>query len=84
MIDIHQRFKRLRALALPHPALAKDVLRLATPVTLGMLTFTLLSIVDTAMLGHLGSLPLAAAGVAGVLYFAVVFPISSMSVGTQT
>jgi len=49
-----------------------------------MLTFTLLSVVDTAMLGRLGAAPLAAAGVAGVLFFAVVFPISSMSVGTQT
>ncbi len=69
---------------LPHPEHARDVLRLATPVTLGMLTFTLLSIVDTAMLGHLGSLPLAASGVAGVLFFAVAFPLSSLSVGTQT
>jgi MATE family multidrug resistance protein len=84
MTGMLQRVKELCARALPHPSLAKDVLRLATPVTLGMLTFTLLSIVDTAMLGHLGSVPLAAAGVAGVLFFAVVFPISSMSVGTQT
>lgn len=78
------RVARLCHRALPHPALSRDVLRLAAPVTLGMLTFTLLSIVDTAMLGRLGSTPLAAAGVAGVLFFAVVFPISSMSVGTQT
>jgi multidrug resistance protein, MATE family len=78
------RFSKLISALLPHPVLSKDVLRLATPVTLGMLTFTLLSIVDTAMLGRLGALPLAAAGVAGVLYFAVVFPISSMSVGTQS
>jgi len=77
-------FRRLCSAILPHPTLSKDVLRLATPVTLGMLTFTLLSIVDTAMLGRLGAVPLAAAGVAGVLYFAVVFPISSMSVGTQS
>jgi len=78
------RWQRLRSVLLPHPTLARDVLRLATPVTLGMLTFTLLSIVDTAMLGRLGATPLAAAGVAGVLYFAIVFPISSMSVGTQS
>jgi len=82
--DHRRRFQRLCSVVLPRPALSKDVLRLATPVTLGMLTFTLLSIVDTAMLGRLGAVPLAAAGVAGVLYFAVVFPISSMSVGTQS
>ena len=84
MSDHRRRFQRLCSAVLPRPALSKDVLRLATPVTLGMLTFTLLSIVDTAMLGRLGAIPLAAAGVAGVLYFAVVFPISSMSVGTQS
>jgi len=83
MSKMHKRVRELASMLLPHPILAKDVLRLATPVTLGMLTFTLLSIVDTAMLGRLGAVPLAAAGVAGVLYFAVVFPLSSMSVGTQ-
>ena len=60
------------------------VLRLAYPVVLGSLSFTLLTVVDTAMLGRLGSVPLAASGVAGVLFFAVVFPLSSVSVGTQT
>jgi len=84
MSDQRRSFRRLWSAFLPRPALSKDVLRLATPVTLGMLTFTLLSIVDTAMLGRLGALPLAASGVAGVLFFAVVFPISSMSVGTQS
>jgi multidrug resistance protein, MATE family len=83
MFDPRVVVRRLRSAILPHPALSGDVLRLATPVTLGMLTFTLLSIVDTAMLGRLGSTPLAAAGVAGVLYFAVVFPISALSVGVQ-
>lgn len=84
MSNLAHRFRDFVSILLPHPTRAKDVLRLATPVTLGTLTFTLLSIVDTAMLGRLGAVPLAAAGVAGVLYFAIVFPISSMSVGTQT
>ncbi|MFC2106199.1 MATE family efflux transporter [Candidatus Bipolaricaulota bacterium] len=84
MSDQHRRFRRLWPAILPRPALSKNVLRLATPVTLGMLTFTLLSIVDTAMLGYLGSVPLAASGIAGVLFFAIVFSISSMSVGTQS
>jgi len=60
------------------------VLRLATPVTLGTLTYTLLSVVDTAMLGRLGAVSLAAAGVAGVLFFAVTFAISGTSIGVQT
>lgn len=68
---------------LPRAELSREVLRLATPVTLGMLTFTLLSVVDTAMLGRLGAVPLAASGVAGVLFFSVVFPVSGFSVGVQ-
>jgi len=68
---------------LPSAALSRDVLRLAAPVTLGTLTFTLLTVVDTAMLGRLGAVPLAASGVAGVLFFAMTFPISGVSIGVQ-
>jgi putative MATE family efflux protein len=67
----------------PRYTLSREVLRLAAPVTLGMLTFTLLTVVDTAMLGRLGAVSLAASGVAGVLFFSVVFPISGFSVGVQ-
>ena len=72
----------VRRLALRRELTAR-VLRLAYPIVLGSLTYTLLSVVDTAMLGRLGPVPLAAAGVAGVLFFAMVFCISSVSVGTQ-
>lgn len=67
----------------PNISLSREVLRLATPVTLSTLTFTLLTVVDTAMLGRLGAVPLAAAGVAGVLFFTVTFPISGLSIGVQ-
>ena len=67
----------------PRRGLSREVLRLATPVILGSLTYTLLAVVDTAMLGRLGAVPLAASGVAGVLFFAVTFPISGLSVGVQ-
>ena len=72
----------LRPLAL-NWEMTRRVLHLAYPVMLGTLSFTLLSVVDTALLGRLGSVPLAAAGVAGVLFFAVVFPLSSAGVGVQ-
>jgi putative MATE family efflux protein len=36
------------------------------------------------MLGRLGAVPLAASGVAGVLYFAITFPLSGVSIGVQT
>ncbi|UCF09863.1 MAG: MATE family efflux transporter [Candidatus Bipolaricaulota bacterium] len=72
----------LRRFAL-HREASAAVVRLAYPVSLGMLSFTLLTVVDTAMLGRLGSTPLAASGVAGVLFFAIAFPLSGMSIGIQ-
>jgi len=72
----------LRPLAL-HPAASRRVLQLAYPIVLGSLSVTLLSVVDTAMLGRLGPAPLAASGVAGVLFLAIVFPLTSIGVGVQ-
>lgn len=62
----------------------RRVLDLAVPVVLGMSSLTLLSVVDTIMLGRLGAAPLAASGIAGVLYFAIVYAFSAMRVGVQT
>ncbi len=62
---------------------AKRVVGLAYPVVLGSLSFTLLSAVDTIMLGRLGEAPLAASGIAGVLVFAVLFALGSLAVGVQ-
>ena len=67
-----------------HRGDSRQVIRLAYPVVLAMTSFTLLSVVDTAMLGRLGAQPLAAAGIAGVLYFAIVFSIAGIGVGVQT
>jgi len=67
-----------------HPARIRTVIRLAYPVALGMISITLLNVVDTAMLGRLGSLPLAAAGISGVAYFAIVFSIAGIGIGVQT
>jgi putative MATE family efflux protein len=74
------RWLRLAGL---HRDRSAAVIRLAYPVALGMLSFTLLTVVDTAMLGRLGSTPLAASGVAGVLFFAIAFPLSGVSIGVQ-
>jgi len=68
----------------PHPERVRTVVRLAYPVALGMISITLLNVVDTAMLGRLGSIPLAAAGISGVAYFAVVFSIAGIGIGVQT
>jgi MATE family multidrug resistance protein len=73
----------MRRLAL-HRDDTRRVLQLAYPIVLGSLSVTLLSVVDTAMLGRLGPAPLASSGVAGVLFFAVAFPLSAIGVGVQT
>ena len=75
-----QLWERLRL----HPAIYRPLLRRAYPVVLGMLSFTLLSVVDTAMLGRLGAEPLAAAGIASVGFFAIVFSLAGIGVGVQT
>ncbi len=67
-----------------HPVRSRAVIRLAYPVALGMLSITLLNVVDTAMLGRLGSVPLAAAGISGVGYFAIVFSLAGIGIGVQT
>ena len=67
-----------------HPQYSRTVIRLAYPVSLGMISITLLGVVDTAMLGHLGPAPLAAAGIAAVGYFALIFSLAGIGIGVQT
>jgi len=67
-----------------HPAVYRPLLRRAYPVSLGMLSFTLLSVVDTAMLGRLGAGPLAAAGISSTAYFAIVFSLAGIGIGVQS
>lgn len=67
-----------------HPTIYRPLLHRAYPISLGMLSFTLLSVVDTAMLGRLGAEPLAAAGISSVGYFAIVFSLTGIGVGVQT
>jgi len=78
------RFSHLWQRMRPHPVRVRTVIRLAYPVALGMISITLLNVVDTAMLGRLGSVSLAAAGISGVAYFAIVFSIAGIGIGVQT
>jgi putative MATE family efflux protein len=67
-----------------NPDASARVIRLAYPVVLGMTSFTLLSFVDTAMLGRIGAAPLAASGIAGVLVFGILFTLAGIGIGVQT
>lgn len=62
------------------------VIRLALPIMLGMLSQSMLNLIDAALVGHLGEVALAGVGVGGYAMFmlsAVVFGLSS-SVQAQT
>ena len=68
---------------LPSVALSREVLHLALPVTLGSLTYTLLTVVDTAMLGRLGATPLAASGVAGGRPYCIFMGFPTAGLGSE-
>jgi MATE family multidrug resistance protein len=68
---------------LPDRTLSRRVWRLAGPVVVGMVSQTLMNVVDTAMVGRLGSSALAATGLGGVLSWMIMGSLGSVHVGTQ-
>jgi len=69
---------------LPDRKLSRKVWILAGPVVVGMISQTLLNVVDTAMVGRLGSIALAAAGLGGILSWTVLGSIGALHIGVQT
>lgn len=63
--------------------LSREIFELALPVTVGMISHTVLNIVDTAMVGRLGDLALAAVGLGSFFILVSVLVFGSLSVGTQ-
>jgi MATE family multidrug resistance protein len=61
----------------------KTVLNLAAPVMAGMVSVTLLNVVDTAMVGRLGAPALAASGLGGQIFWLVMGSLGAVSIGTQ-
>jgi multidrug resistance protein, MATE family len=53
----------------PNRIRREQIIRLATPIVLGMLSINILDIVDTAMIGRLGDKALAGTGFASFLFF---------------
>ncbi len=51
--------------------LNQKILSLAIPVFFGMISYTAIMISDTAMVGKLGEVPLAAVGFGGMVYFSI-------------
>ena len=72
---------------LPDPELRKRVLALALPLMAANLSQTMISVVDTAMVGRLGADAkdaLAAIGAAGILYLILFLVCSATFMGVQT
>ncbi|MBD3165181.1 MATE family efflux transporter [bacterium] len=67
----------------PTPRLSREVMKPAVPVVVGMLSQTLVNLVDTAMVGRLGAAALAAVGMGGVLSWLVLGTMNGLNVGVQ-
>jgi putative MATE family efflux protein len=63
--------------------LSIEIVKLSVPVMIGMLSHTMLQLVDTAMVGRLGIVPLAAVGLGSLFLHVTVLAFGSLGVGTQ-
>jgi len=61
----------------------KDILRLALPIIAGMGSQNLLNLVDVAMVGRLGTAPLAAVGLASMVIWVVTSPLQGLGPAVQ-
>ena len=68
---------------LPRRDLSREVWRIAGPVVVGMVSQTLLNVVDTAMVGRLGATALAATGLGGTLSWMIIGSFGALHIGTQ-
>lgn len=68
---------------LPSRELSGKVWHLAAPVVVGMISQTLINLVDTAMVGRLGASALAATGLGGILSWMILGTVGALHVGTQ-
>ncbi len=61
----------------------KNIWRIAFPIIIGNLAQDLLTVVDTAFVGQLGEVPLAAAAIGGIFYLALVMLGWGFALGVQ-
>ena len=70
--------------SLPRRTLVGAIFHMATPVVLANISQTLMGLVDTLMVGRLGPAPLAAVGVATLLFSALAMSLKHADVAAQT
>lgn len=63
--------------------MSREIVRLASPVIVGMISHTLLNIVDTAMVGRLGDIALGSVGLGSFFILVVVLIFGALGIGTQ-
>lgn len=61
----------------------KQIWRVAYPIILGNVAYTLINVIDTIYLGRLNEIALGAAGIAGIFYLVLSFICVGMGVGLQ-
>ncbi|MFY0988963.1 MATE family efflux transporter [Halomonas sp. C05BenzN] len=68
---------------LPEPSRRQTILRLALPIIAGMLSQSLLNLIDAALVGSLGEVPLAGVGIGGYAMFLITAMVFGLSSGVQ-
>lgn len=68
---------------LPEPTRRQRILRLALPIIAGMLSQSLINLIDAALVGSLGEVPLAGVGIGGYAMFMITALVFGLSSGVQ-
>lgn len=68
---------------LPESTRRQTILRLSLPIIAGMLTQSLLNLIDAALVGSLGEVPLAGVGIGGYAMFLITAVVFGLSSGVQ-
>ncbi|WP_108444307.1 MATE family efflux transporter [Halomonas denitrificans] len=68
---------------LPESTRRQTILRLSLPIIAGMLTQSLLNLIDAALVGSLGQVPLAGVGIGGYAMFLITAVVFGLSSGVQ-
>ncbi|RTR05051.1 MATE family efflux transporter [Halomonas nitroreducens] len=68
---------------LPESSRRQTILRLALPIIGGMLSQSLLNLIDAALVGSLGEVPLAGVGIGGYAIFLITAVVFGLSSGVQ-
>lgn len=68
---------------LPESTRRQTILRLSLPIIAGMLTQSLLNLIDAALVGSLGQVPLAGVGIGGYAMFLITALVFGLSSGVQ-